>query len=295
MRGPRVQRGVELEQMWPERFAPNWDKLEKSKSEHPFGEASFELLKEAATISTLAAGLIPKEPLERNEAILCGLVVKVSKLGKAILAMTAHLGGDRQLALLRELNETLATLHHLLGDPGDGRRFDQYVQDSLVSEREFLKHLNENVNRRGAPLPIEKSMARSIERTARAAGIDDVRSLPGREKIGWPSAEVLLEGLGGNLYPAYRTGSAVLHSQWLDLLRHHLLRREDGRFEPNFDEVDPRPQPLYAAGILLVRVTREYLDKVHPGAMGEFGNRLDDLEARLTRVFEMHGSFLDKE
>jgi hypothetical protein len=209
--------------------------------------------------------------------------------------MTAHLGGDRQLALLRELNETLATLHHLLGDSGDGRRFDQYVQDSLVSEREFLKHLTENVDRRGSALPIEKSMARSIERTARAAGIGDVTTLPGREKIGWPSAEVLLEDLGGNLYPAYRTGSAVLHSQWIDLLRHHLIYRKDGRFEPNFDEVDPRPQPLYAAGILLITVTREYLMKTRPDAMDEFGNRLDDLEGRLRKVFEAHSSFLDKE
>jgi len=34
--------------------------------------------------------------------------------------------------------------------------------------------------------------------------------------------------------------------------------------------------------------------KTRPDAMGEFGNRLDDLERRLRKVIEMLGSFLDK-
>lgn len=132
-----------------------------------------------------------------------------------------------------------------------------------------------------------------LENTARAAGIADVKSLPSRDKIRWPRTEALLKDLGDNLYPAYRVGSSVLHTKWLDLLRHHLIRREDGTFEPNFEEVDPRPQPLYAAGILLVSVTREYLSKSRQDALEEFAERLDSLEGRLRKVFEAHSSFLD--
>jgi hypothetical protein len=65
--------------------------------------------------------------MKRDHAILCGLLVKACKLGKAIVAMSAHLGLDRQLALFRELIEALATLRYSLEDPGDGSRLtDDY-------------------------------------------------------------------------------------------------------------------------------------------------------------------------
>lgn len=284
---------VAIDELWPKPHVPDWDKLEHPQSEDVFGETSFELLKEAGIIAHLASGLLPQSTHTRNEAILCALMLKSSKMGKAVVAMTSHLGGDRQLALLRELIETLATFHYLLEDDGSGERFTQYIHDSLVSEREFLKTITSNIKRRKAALEVERRMTRSIERTAKAAGIDDVSVLPARSKIGWPSAEELLKSLGDNLYPAYRSGSSVLHTKWHDLLRHHLIQQEDGTFELRFDDTHPRPQPLYAAGLLLVLMTRAYLAKVRPEALTEFTTHLDDVEVRLLRVFELHGSWLD--
>lgn len=39
---------IELETILSEQYIPNWNKLEKAKSENPFGEASFELLRRDA-------------------------------------------------------------------------------------------------------------------------------------------------------------------------------------------------------------------------------------------------------
>ena len=136
-------------------------------------------------------------------------------------------------------------------------------------------------------------MERSIEKTAAAGSIDDVSKLPGRSKIGWPKAEDLLKELGENIYPSYRSGSSVLHSTWSDIQRNQLKQNKDGTFELRFDDTDPRPQPLYAAGLLVVDLTHGFLKKVRPDALGHFVPRLDDLRERLLRVAQTHGEWLD--
>jgi hypothetical protein len=284
---------ADLDSQWPAEYQPNWETLQSAKSEDVFGGAAFELFKETGILTTLAAGLIPSEPMNRDDAILCGLLVKACKLGKAIVAMSTHLGSDRQLALLRELIEALATLRYLLDDPGDGSRFTAYVLNSSVAEREFLKIVERNVADRGTELPIEASMTRSIRNTTASAGIDDASSVPGKKRIGWPSAETLVNGLGGDFYLAYRGGSSVLHSQWADLIRNHLVRTTGGHFVPSFDEPAPRPQPLYAGATLLVITIDRYLTRMHTEALELFRAHLSGLEERLHRLVQLHGAWLD--
>jgi hypothetical protein len=284
---------TDLDSRWPAEYLPNWEALQSAKSEDVFGEAAFELFKEAGILTTLAASLIPSEPMNRDDAILCGLLVKACKLGKAIVAMSAHLGSDRQLALFRELIEGLAALRYLLDDPGDGSRFEAYVLNSSIAERELLKVIERNVANRGTELPIEASMTRSLQNTTASAGIDDASTVPGKKRIGWPSAETLVNGLGGDVYLAYRGGSSVLHSQWADLIRNHLVPTEDGHFEPNFDEPAARPQPLYAGATLLVMTIDHYLTMMRPDALELFRTHLSSLDERLQRVAQMHGAWLD--
>lgn len=282
-----------IEEIWPEAYEVKWATLDKPASEDPFGEASFELLKEAGIIAHLAAGLLPNTSLSRDRAILYALMLKASKLGRDMVAMTANHGADRQLVVIRELFECLATLSYLLDDDGSGLRFQQYVEASLVAEREFLKTIHSNIKKRGETLEIEASMGRSIKKTAEAAGIDDVSKLPGRSKIGWPKAEELLKELGENIYPSYRSGSSVLHSTWSDIQRNQLKQNEDGTFDLRFDDTSPRPQPLYAAGLLLDDLTIGFLAKVRSDAVDHFKPRLDNLRDRLLRVTRLHGEWLD--
>jgi len=282
-----------IEEHWPEPYTPDWPALAEPATEDIFGHTAFELLKEAGILATLASSLIPAEPNIRDEAITVALMLKLAKLAKTIVAITPHVGSDRQLPLFRELIESAAVLQYLVEDTGQGERFASYVDDSLVAEREFLKTVRQNIQQRDAVLEIEQSMMRSIQAAALAAGVNDVDSIPGRRHIAWPKAETLVRGLGPNFYLAYRSGSSVIHTQWIDLLRNHLVQMEDGRFTPRFADLPPSPQPLYAGALVLTRSTRTYLAKRQPEALGAFVPRLDDLDERIERVFRAHGQWLD--
>ena len=76
---------LDIDSMWPKEYEPDWLSLESAKSDDFFTGASFELLKEALILATLACSIIPDRPYTRNEAILCGLILKSSMLGKAML------------------------------------------------------------------------------------------------------------------------------------------------------------------------------------------------------------------
>jgi Family of unknown function (DUF5677) len=282
---------ADFEREWPEEYRPDWEALRSAKSENPFGEAALEIFKEMDILTMLAAGLMPSEPMSRDDGILCGLLVKACKLGKGIVIMTARLGADRQLALIRELIEELAILGYLLSDTGDGGRFEAYVLNSSVAERELLKSLKQDVTDRGAELPIVASMTRSIHKTTAAAGVDDPSTVPGKKRIGWPSAETLVKDIGGDIYLAYRTGSSVLHSQWSDIYRNHVVHTENGYFEPNFEESVSSPQPLYAGATLLLIAVKRYLTKMRPESVWVFAARLDTMEARLRQLSQMYSAW----
>lgn len=276
----------------PEEYTPDWDKIAKAKNESIHGKASFELLKEAGIICTLVSAIIPDNEYTRNEAIVYALLVKIAKLLKAIIAMTAHLGGDRLLVLFRELIEAMAILNYLLED-SDGSRFEKYVLNSLIVEREFAKKIAENQKTNKDREKIETSMLKSIERTAKRAGIDDLSSLPSRSSINWPKFEQLIVDLNSDLYLAYRTGSTVVHSEWNDLLRNHLLVDDQGKYEINFENVDVRPQPIYASGLLAVTTIQKFIATKKPDAIDVFEERLISLQERFSRILQMHSQFLD--
>ncbi len=136
-------------------------------------------------------------------------------------------------------------------------------------------------------------MTRSIQRTARDAGVADVMTLPARRAIGWPSTELLLDLLGPNLYPSYRTGSSVLHTRWLDLLRHHIRREDDGTFALHLEDDRPRAEPLYGVGVLIVDGVRRYLERVRPDALPRFTVGLDRLEQDFVQLVRVHSEMLD--
>ncbi len=160
----------------PEEYIPNWNEIAKAKNENIHGKASFELLKEAGIICTQVSAIIPDNEYTRDEAIVYALLVKIAKLLKAIIAMTAHLEGDRLLVLFRELIEAMAILNYLLED-SDGSRFDKYILNSLIVEREFARKIAVNQKTNKDREKIETSMLRSIERTAKHAGVDESLSI----------------------------------------------------------------------------------------------------------------------
>lgn len=111
----------------------------------------------------LASGIVPTaSPYQRDEAIRCGLLVRLGKLCRLLLADTCEIGGGQQLALSRQIFDTTATLTYLSVDD-DGSRHQAFVEDSLVAEREIVRDIDRRQSGDGgSPWAIEDRMRRSI-------------------------------------------------------------------------------------------------------------------------------------
>jgi hypothetical protein len=60
------------------------------------------------------------------------------------------------MQLVRQFLDSPSTIIYLLDDEGDGRRYQSYLLDSLIAEREFLLAVRRQVAERGGQrLPIE--------------------------------------------------------------------------------------------------------------------------------------------
>jgi hypothetical protein len=276
-----------------EPYRPDWPALEGATSEAPFLETGFYLLRELTQFVAVIASLRPAEPLDRNRAIIRGLLMRVTKLLRLTLRELSAKEAFQILSVQRGILETLGTLKYLVDDDGSGRRFGQYVMNSLVAERELLQDIRQNVKHRdGTVLHIEERMRRSIEATAKAAGIADVAALPGRSKIGWPSAEARIKLLGSNAYVAYRMGSVEIHGDWTDLFHNHL--EYDGEsFSPKPEEIHIRPQVSLTPVVLVADFITAHADTlIDQDARSYINERLEDICNRAIRVTSLHEAFL---
>lgn len=276
-----------------------WTELETATSETPFVRESFELLKDVIEIVTLVASLRPANDakgLSRDQAIIVGHFARMVKL---MLSLVRQISdghpGDQQVTLNREFMDSLATVLYLLDDPGDGSRFTSYVMDSLISEREFLKDVREQIAQRGdVMLPIEKRINRSIQETLDAAGVTEAE-VPGRRSNGWPSAETRFDLISPTAYDAYRTGSGVIHGSFSTIFRHHVEAVESGGFEVDFRHQPFRPQPLLAIARMALMPLGQYVARFLTEPLpNPLRNRIVELDRTLRTVDAMHEDFLNR-
>lgn len=272
--------------------------LAEATTESPFTREGFELLKDASIVLTTVAGLHTETyapGLARNHAIIVGHYARSIKLIRSLIRQVSdgH-GGDQQIAISREFMDSLSTVMYLLGDSGDGTRFDSYVMDSLVAEREFLKDVRTQITGRDdVILPIEERINRSIHETLAAAGVKE-EDIPSRRVNGWPSAQTRLELLGPTAYAAYRIGSGAVHGSFNDIYKHHLAE-VDGGFEIQLRPQPFRPQPLLSMALLslttLDHYCRTFFGMPLPPAIA---SRRDTLLSTLCRVDELHENWLNE-
>lgn len=251
----------DLRKLLPPSATVDWAQLGKSNDEEDFSRAAFELLRECGGVVAAIAGIQIKGELDRNHAVCSGLAVRLMKLAKVVVRDLSNRDTFQQLSISRQVFETAGILVYLLNDEGDGSRFDKYVQDSLVAERVMLEDIVKNIKKRGGEvLEIEVRLRESIEKTARAGGVDDIKSLPARKDIGFPNAEDLMKYLGDNVYAAYRAGSSEVHGSWTDLYRYHLIEIGTGKFVPNPQDTRVQPNVATTTISVLARVFGAYLD-----------------------------------
>jgi hypothetical protein len=133
------------------------------------------------------------------------------------------------MAITRQVLETATNIIYLLR--GGDERYDAFVFDSLIAERELADIIRTNIETRGGEaLPIEERMLGSITATAAGARVD-LDSIPSKSKNNWPSIVIRLRDLGlEDLYVVFRLGSTAIHGGWPDIYLHHLDDKGDGRF-----------------------------------------------------------------
>ncbi|MGW4633953.1 DUF5677 domain-containing protein [Nocardia sp. NPDC004415] len=269
--------------------------LESASSETIFMRESFELLKEAAQLLTLAAATLDAdqpEGFDRDEAILVGHLVRMVKLMRSVIRGVAddH-GGDQTMQLTRQFLDSASILKYLLADATDLTRRESYVLDSLIAEKEFLKNVRQQIDERGGDkLNIEERIERSIHLTFDTAGVRE-DAIPSRKQIRWPNAENRIRLLGPTAYSAYRAGSGSIHGSWHDLERNH-LEVIDGKFQLDFNPAPDRPQPLFTMALIAAMIAQEYLDKCIPTAGEAFSDRLESYVTKLGRANDLHEEYL---
>lgn len=273
----------------PDRFSLDFAAI---TTQDDYGEAAFELLKEASLLVVLLVHAIPKTPFQRNEAIRRGLLKRLGMLSKALLSDIAHDSGYQQEVITRQIVEVAANYYYLADDDGSGERYDAYVLSTLAEEKANLAIVASQIKEREDEVawPIEERMRRSIERMASAAGFD-FDSVPGKSKTGWPKAIDRLTALGPVAYMPYRTGSNAIHGGWTALLLRD-IEQVDGGFSLA-NGPSPAVQPMTAAGLLTADTAIHYLEvEGNDDERYWFEARLRDVIERIQALDEAHERFM---
>jgi len=279
----------------------NVEEIQKFNNEDQFTALAVELFKEVMQITTLLACTYrldqdgnPKK-WQRNEAILGGLMIRISKLQMAFLDQICQNRMEITNIIDRSLAEGIFNLIYLLKNSSD-ELFDEYIEYSLRTEKELLNRIRDNIDSRGYELPIETRMIRSIEWVFDISGYP-VEQVRGERRNPWGKSiynrlkDIEME----NMYLVY-VGllSHSVHGNWQDLIDNH-LEYQDGAFSPKINWCHSRPQPIFAESILSFKANELYLDKIIEESpdkerLKELNN---DVMVRISAADELHEQFLN--
>lgn len=274
-------------------YEPDWDNLSSATAEYPFLNASFYLLTDCATLVGVAASQKVTNPESLHNAILLGMTVKIAKLLSIVARDMSNNETYLSLTLARQILETSANLQWLMSG-NDDKRYDMYIQDGLVAEKVMLSDIFKNIKSRGQEIHIEKRMKSSINEVGRAAGINDISTLPSREKIGLPKIEDRMKSLGDNAYFAYRSLSSEVHGTWTELFHFHLTRSGNA-FEPNFDNPKSYAQiPSSLVGIVSSIMPNYLRITASDVSLRKLEPLFDALNDKQKRFVKLHEAYLEK-
>jgi hypothetical protein len=157
--------------------------------------------------------------------------------------------------------------------------------------------IEENIAERGGVvLPIEDRMLKSLEKTAAIAGVSlDSIDLADRSAWGGKSTYQKAEDIElDEAYLAVFGGmSHHVHGSWQDLYEYYITADGNGGFMPNFEWHRPRPQPIFALGIIVGDANKQYFRFVGGElATRELADKLGDLERRIRAADAAHEAFL---
>ena len=276
----------------PEPYEPKWPELEKATSDEPFAQAFGSLLFEGGKLLEIVANLKPNDTTDRNQAVLMGHLVRMTKIIRVILRDLANRDVEQQLSISREFLETAANLKWLLEDDGTGARYDAYIEDGLNAERLMMEKVSSHIKSQGGRvMPVEARMQLGIKPIIKAAGIKDINSIRSRKTIrnssGLPSIEKRVEGLGEITYFTYRTASTETHGTWADIVQYHI--NFDGKeYSPNFNKPPVSAHVVSGMAYVLWLVIPSYLNlKVNKDMVDKFIPRFQAIDTKRAKLIEL--------
>lgn len=275
--------------------------LKNFESQEQYVSIGLELLKEITRITALLAFTHPLDNLNkprkwtRNEAILSGLMVRLTKLQLGIIDATEKQRMEIGHILFRCLAETVINLKYLLIKSKESESiFDEYMQYSLQEEQRLLDVIDGNVQARGKEIPIEKQMRKSILQSFEDSGLVPSNAKRIKQK-GWGG--ILFDRAGAiGMKDAYLgifgLPSHVVHGNWQDLLMYH-IDRDGQEFSPRGGWAAPQPEIVLMAALLSCNECEEYLDILLPQSDDRdvVSRMVKDLLVRVHVVIEMAQQF----
>jgi len=292
---------LEIKDFNLEKTKVDLQELKKFQCQEQYVSVGVELLKEAARITTLLAFAHPLDNLNkartwtRNEAISCGLMVRLTKLQLGIIDATEKQRMEIAHILFRCLAETVINLKYLLIKGKESENiYEEYIEYSLEEEKRLLDVIDRNVQSRGEELPIEKQMRKSILQSFKDSG--SVLSNAKRTKQkGWSGTlfdRASAIGMEDAYLGIFGLPSHVVHGNWQDLLMYHIDRDGEG-FSPRGGWAALQPEIILIAALLSCNACEEYLDMVLPQSddRDSISGMIKDLLVRVHVVIEMAQQF----
>src|SRR3989344_2735285 len=267
-------------------------------SGNTFSRVVFNQYRETTIVIGVSAHLYqsfnPKEGvLPRNQAIGAGLVIRIAKFMKAVMALlidkvSEH--GEVIMALNRCITESATNLRFFC-EKATGEDFEEFIKSSLKPEKEQYSFIQENIKRRGSILPIETRMLKSMGNVFKISGVQEIDInkliIPKRKDY-----KTILTALGmESIYPMLQgIQSHSVHGSWTDLIKHH-LKEVDSGFRPMPESVTPDARLLCPINIFVVTAVASYIKKYFPEnheGITIILERITDLVERLTKIDSLH-------
>lgn len=278
------------------------EKIKKYDDEDQFMSLAVELFKEVAQITCILSCAYRLDDKNnprkwfRDEAILGGLMIRLSKLQIALLDQVCQKRLEIANIIFRCIGENLINLRYLLGE-GKVDLYEEYIEYSLREEKRLLNTMRANIRQRGYELPIETRMKMSIERAFHKslfspAKVNETKWKSWGDKIFERAKKANMEEI---YFAMFSLPSHAVHGNWQDLITYH-LEYENGEFAPRTEWGYPRPQPLFAAALLSAEINKLYLDEILPECSDKdkIDDILDNIAIRVRVTDEVHEQFMER-
>lgn len=285
----------------PPKIAVTKEQLAAFNTRSEFSGLAHELYKEATGVVLVCAGARASEAalLNRDHAILVGMLIRIYKFMRSIAILTAGSPQSREAvyALNRCVVETVINLYYLMlkDDPA---LFDDFVAKSLGPEKEIMEEINANVAKNGGtPTAMEDRMLVSIARVFKESGVDPT-NVPIKHQDWAENIRMRLKALNWlQAYPfLYREGSHAIHGTWVDILMNnlHCVGPDQFDIDPDCGMVDSRL--LSPMARITLDVSKEYLSHLSQKMQGcePIFERVEDLHERTELVSVAYEEFLQK-